>query len=159
LSCLIGSVPQAMTWDATHGDTTEAAYPYTGTGKRACGTAATTPGPYTEIPALRRGTIGSENALGAMVDAGPVSAVINGNWFATYSGGVATPNCEAQIPSFYGVLIVGYGEDTSTGTGIPYWLVKTSLGTAWGEQGYFRIARGQNLCGIADYIVMPSAAD
>jgi hypothetical protein len=148
-SCLLGDTPLATNWAVNNGDATEAAYPYTGAGKRACNASSVTPSANTKITGFHRGTIGDENALGAMVDIGPVSVVINGNWFASYTGGVANPDCESQIPSFWSVLVVGYGVDTSTGT--DYWLVKNSLGTGWGEAGYFRIVRNQNKCGIADY--------
>ncbi len=149
-SCLLGSTPLAMNWAESNGDATEASYPYTGVGKSACKSTATA-SPFTKITGFVRGPVGVENALGAMVDEGPVSVVINGNWFAKYTGGVATPDCESQIPSFWSVLVVGYGVDTTTG--MDYWLVKNSLGPNWGEGGYFRIVRNQNACGIADYIL------
>ncbi|HXB70413.1 MAG TPA: C1 family peptidase [Candidatus Acidoferrales bacterium] len=147
-SCLFGSTPLAMTWAVNNGDDTEAVYPYTGTGKRACN-ASIPAAANTKITGFSRGPIGDENVLGTLVDIGPVSVVINGNWFARYTGGVANPQCESQIPSFWSVLIVGYGHDSSTG--LDYWLVKNSLGPNWGELGYFRIVRNQNKCGIADY--------
>ncbi len=145
-SCLFGSAPVALNWAENNGDATEAAYPYTGVGKSAC-KSSVVPSPNTEITGFHRGPVGSENALGVMVDQGPVSVVINGNWFANYTGGVANPDCESKIPSFFSVLVIGYGVDS----GQDYWLVKNSLGTNWGESGYFRIVRNQNKCGIADY--------
>lgn len=44
----------------------------------------------------------------------------------------------------HAVLIVGIGIDN----GVYYWKVKNTWGTAWGENGYFRIALGRNLCNI-----------
>lgn len=47
------------------------------------------------------------------------------------------------------MLAVGYGSDTTFG---PYWVVRNSWGTTWGEAGYVRIGMSENnttgYCGI-----------
>merc|ERR1711972_50345 len=42
------------------------------------------------------------------------------------------------------VKIVGWGTDN----GVDYWKVANSWGASWGEEGYFRILRGQDECGM-----------
>jgi hypothetical protein len=54
------------------------------------------------------------------------------------------------------VIIVGYGKETSnTGTVMSYWIVKNSWGSWWGDNGFFKMARGKNLCKIANDATYP----
>ena len=45
------------------------------------------------------------------------------------------------------MLVVGYGPD--------YWLVKNSWSTMWGMEGYIKMKRGRNMCGISELASYP----
>merc|ERR1712232_910349 len=40
--------------------------------------------------------------------------------------------------------------------GIPYWKVKNSWGTSWGDSGYVYIQRGVDMCGIGRHPSYPT---
>lgn len=46
----------------------------------------------------------------------------------------------------HAVLLVGYGVDQAKQ--IPYWIIKNSWGSGWGEDGFFRILRGSDECAV-----------
>lgn len=89
------------------------------------------------------GDIGSE-----IVTNGPVEAVFHVyEDFMTYSAGIYKWSGAGKLLGLHAVKLLGYGEGMdSNGTAIPYWIAANSWNTTWGEQGYFRIAKGE--CGI-----------
>merc|ERR1719159_1491357 len=84
-----------------------------------------------------------------LAKAGPFTIAINSVFFDAYKKGIMNPpklTCSGAMPSLdHQVAIVGYG----TENGQDYWKVKNSWGTDWGENGYCRVARGTNKCGVA----------
>lgn len=93
-----------------------------------------------------------EEAVGTV---GPVAIAFQvTSDFKSYSGGVYNnPACGTSPDQVnHAVLAVGYGTDPEAGD---YWIIKNSWGSDWGEEGYFKMARGKNMCGIADCASYP----
>jgi cathepsin L len=142
--CNGGLMDNAFKYVEANGLCTESAYPYTakdGTCKKTSCTMSTN----SKITGYKDVTH-TENALGAAVDITPVSIAIEADQsgFQLYKSGVFCGVCGQNLD--HGVLLVGYGTDS----GSDYWKVKNSWGTSWGEQGYIRMCRNKNECGLSD---------
>jgi len=48
----------------------------------------------------------------------------------------------------HAVVAVGWGHTRRNGKRIKYWIMRNSWGKHWGENGYFRILRGTDECGV-----------
>ena len=68
--------------------------------------------------------------------------------FPTYKSGVYHHTTGSALGG-HAIKIVGWGVESGT----PYWLVANSWNEGWGNNGFFRIRRGNNECGIEGQIV------
>jgi C1A family cysteine protease len=92
-----------------------------------------------------------ENNEEAMMEAvmkhGVVAVAIDAGKFNSYYSGIMNgKGCMKGSPD-HGVAIVGWGVEKGT----KYWIVRNSWGSSWGEDGYVRMERGVNACGIEDF--------
>ena len=124
---------------------TEEHYPYTGRDGHCNVTEK-------DIPVLtgyKDVTPKSPKDLAAALQLGPVSVAVDGASlaFQFYFGGIVKHFCGTSLD--HGVLLVGMGTEKDT----PYWIIKNSWGSGWGEHGYIRVKRdmsenGAGLCGL-----------
>lgn len=106
--------------------------------------------PVAHISGFRDVPSNNEEALLQAVAHQPVSVAIEADHlgFRFYKSGVFnSEKCGDTLD--HGVLLVGYGVEDNQ----PYWILKNSWGTSWGDEGYMKIARNvsnpEGMCGLA----------
>jgi cathepsin H len=85
----------------------------------------------------------------ALFQHGPISVAFDVmDDFEDYESGIyASSTCpNGAMDVNHAVVAVGWGTDE----GVDYWIIKNSWSTNWGENGYFRMQRGVNMCGIVN---------
>mmetsp|Transcript_15470 Transcript_15470/g.21977 ORF Transcript_15470/g.21977 Transcript_15470/m.21977 type:complete len:546 (-) Transcript_15470:1510-3147(-) len=122
---------------------------------RTCKTAGKTPVAFLNFPKVVTSVndrSGFEERRDLMITAVaqqpvPMTLMSNCNLFMSYSGGVLTHDngcecCEVSCID-HAVVIVGY----NTTHDPPYWKIRNSWGSGWGEAGHVRVAMNQPGCG------------
>ena len=102
------------------------------------------------VPGMVTGTVGipegNERDLLVAVSERPVSVAVDARFFQSYGGGIMSgEECTKELN--HAVLAVGYGDG--------FWKIKNSWGNEWGEDGFLRLQRGSNICGIANAATYP----
>jgi len=146
-----------MTWKGVE---LESKYVYTaqtGTCKRANFGPATAPISNYTCLSQPQGAVANEDDMAAFVaQYGPISIAMDAGLLESYSSGIIQPqtgDC-SQVQLDHAIVIVGYD---FTGS-VPFWIVRNSWGASWGEEGYFRIIKGVNACGLASAVSHPIIA-
>lgn len=148
MGCGGGLQPHAFNYAKQAAMCTEAEYAYTGKNSvfTPCkASACQTPGLALGAVTGYKNVDGNEQALMEAIVQQPVSVSIEADKdvFHLYKSGIVQGSgCGTTLD--HAVLAVGYGTDGDK----KYWKVKNSWTTSWGEQGYVRIIRGTDECGI-----------
>eukprot|EP00933_Yihiella_yeosuensis_P039538 TRINITY_DN33605_c1_g1_i1.p1 TRINITY_DN33605_c1_g1~~TRINITY_DN33605_c1_g1_i1.p1 ORF type:complete len:375 (-),score=63.39 TRINITY_DN33605_c1_g1_i1:422-1546(-) len=79
---------------------------------------------------------------------GPLSVCVTwGPGWYFYKSGVYSRTCSNAVGDIdHCMQLVGYNKSGDT----PYWILKNSMGTSWGMDGYIQLEMGKNLCGVAN---------
>ncbi|KAK5969177.1 Cathepsin F [Trichostrongylus colubriformis] len=151
--CQGGYRPYAMRFAQQNGLMKEDQYPYKGSDHNTC--LLNRESERVFIQSYRMLSTNEEVIADWVATNGPVTFGMNvTKSMYSYRSGIFSPSqfdCEQHSLGSHALIFVGYG----TENGQPYWLVKNSWGTWWGQNGFFKLARGQNTCGAANTVVGP----
>eukprot|EP01127_Copromyxa_protea_P023923 TRINITY_DN91_c0_g1_i1.p1 TRINITY_DN91_c0_g1~~TRINITY_DN91_c0_g1_i1.p1 ORF type:complete len:327 (-),score=83.96 TRINITY_DN91_c0_g1_i1:37-1017(-) len=132
---------------------TEAAYPYTGVdGNCAFDKSKTT----VNITGYKYATSWEDESTlkENLATKGPISICVDAANWQDYTSGIMTGwQCAWLNELDHCVQAVGYSTSGST----PYWIVRNSWNTNWGEGGFIRLSYGDNTCGLtneATYVIV-----
>lgn len=148
--CNGGQMDGAFKYGIQTGMCSESAYPYT-SGTTGTGGSCKDCNVIAKFSSCADVKPNDQVSFKGAVASQPVSVAIQADsaYFQLYKSGVLTSaSCGTNLN--HGVLAVGYGTENDT----PYWLVKNSWGSSWGDQGYVKILRSDStndagICGIA----------
>ncbi|KII71358.1 Testin-2 [Thelohanellus kitauei] len=141
--CSGGQPVNVYDWAADYGLLNQSFYPYTGK-EGTCRSKRPVPDyrikSFVNIPSRDE-----KQMIRILSFKGPLSITMDAAFpeFTFYSSGIINSTRCGKIYTNRVVLAVGYNL-----TGEPYYIVKNSWGTDWGEDGYFRIKLGVDMCGI-----------
>merc|ERR1719343_1224638 len=159
-------LPNAWKFIEQSGLVPEACFPYTaGKGQAPQCTRSCKDGESFDASAVKAKTTyairGVQNMQTEIMTHGPIQVAFKVfKSFMTYKSGVYQKHFWEILPEGgHAVKIVGWGVEN----GVDYWLVANSWNTTWGLDGFFKIKRGSNACGIESmgppYAGMPAISD
>eukprot|EP00850_Spirogloea_muscicola_P006743 SM000032S12127 [mRNA] locus=s32:592821:594618:- [translate_table: standard] len=137
----------------------EADYPYEGVG----GTCRfDKDGITASLSKYKRVSVDEDQIAAHLVKYGPLAVGINAAWMQTYIAGVSCPLVCNKRGLNHGVLLVGYAKEGFAPLRMkekPFWIIKNSWGSLWGNQGFYHICRGLGECGLNTMVSAVVAAE
>ncbi|XP_056644468.1 cathepsin L-like proteinase [Diorhabda sublineata] len=144
-ACGGGWIDVPYTYLEQNGLSSEEQYPYTGNEDSCINNIGNKP--LTTVQGFISIKKDEESMADAVATVGPISIYVNANnGWQLYGGGVFDDKDCADFFN-HAVIITGYDSQS--------WTIKNSWGTEWGEEGYMRLIRGKNQCGITIFPIYP----
>jgi len=117
---------------------------------------ATVVGYHYAVAPCTSGPCTSQNLgnLAAALETTPISVCVNAGVWNDYIGGVLTSKaCGNMGADYQDHCVMATGFNTTAPT--PYWIVRNSWDSTWGEEGYIYLEMAENTCGLADDATIP----
>lgn len=123
------------------------------------GSYATVSGYTYATPPCTQGSCASQDLkkFAAALERTPLSVCVNAGTWNDYTGGVLTSAACGPMGAMYQdhcVMATGFNTTGAT----PYWIVRNSWATTWGDEGYIYLEMAKNTCGLADDATIPTVS-
>lgn len=109
------------------------------------------------IPPCTQGACKNQDLKGfaAALEKHPLSICVNAGAWNDYTGGVLTAaGCGSMAADAQDHCVMATGFNTTAPT--PYWIVRNSWASTFGEMGYIYLEMAENTCGLADDVTFPT---
>merc|ERR1712072_1048976 len=110
-------------------------------------------------PACTSGACANQDldTLAAALEETPVSICVNAGAWNDYTGGVmSSAQCGNMGADYQDHCVQATGFNTTAAT--PYWIVRNSWASGWGEKGYIYLEMAENTCGLTDDATIPTVS-
>merc|ERR1712167_530923 len=107
-------------------------------------------------PACTSGSCKSQDLdkFAAALEETPVSVCVNAGSWNDYTGGVMSSlQCGNMGADYQDHCVMATGLNATAPK--PYWIVRNSWASTWGEKGYIYLEMSKNTCGLADDATVP----
>lgn len=111
------------------------------------------------VPPCTSGGCTNQNLKGfaAALEKHPLSICVDASTWNDYTGGVLTyQGCGSSAADAQDHCVMATGFNTTAPT--PYWIVRNSWASTWGDMGYIYLEMAENTCGLADDATFPTVA-
>jgi hypothetical protein len=98
----------------------------------------------------------TDSALAAVLAKGPVAVAVDAgaHTFQFYKSGIYNdPSCSSEDLN-HAMVLVGWG----VAGNLSHWILRNSWTESWGENGYIRILRRDDYCGVVKEAIIPVVA-
>merc|ERR1712232_330719 len=108
------------------------------------------------VPPCTSGACANQDLKGfaQALESSPLSICVNAGAWNDYTGGVmSSAACGSMGADYQDHCVMATGFNTTAP--VPYWIVRNSWSSTWGEEGYVYLEMAENTCGLADDATIP----
>ncbi|CAL1538747.1 unnamed protein product [Lymnaea stagnalis] len=147
MGCVGGDIQEACDWAQQHCVVWADSYPLTDKTDTCKRLPPETPCVHLKSCNAAKYVDNESTLLDLIAEHGPIAVAIDATTWHNYVGGIIQYHCSETLN--HAVQIVGYNLEGD----VPYYIIRNSWGSDFGDNGYVYVKYGGNVCGLANLVV------